>query len=302
MKVYTYNWGEKVPVVSTPNTKTKGVIVHEDVARGYVIILKPAGIPVHACVYNGKENVLCMLKEAMLKRHPNECLEMSCPQRLDTGTSGVLAVATRSAFSSYLGKLLERKTLQQQRFVTPVTKIYQCLICLRETDDIAHLEKFVAGGEVVTHFLLSDRTLPRVFRDSPDEELGSDWQICRLRIVAIEQVAEKLRGAALRSDASCSSVCRIEVELLTGRPHQIRGQMAALGFPLIGDVLYGGAEISADDDNAGSTRDRIALHCCELSFPEPNIIDGQKKKPKEQLVPSSKVVTYRCNDAWWDNE
>ena len=39
----------------------------------------------------------------------------------------------------------------------------------------------------------------------------------------------------------CIGIVEIEVELLTGRTHQIRGQLSAEGFPLVGDGFYGGA-------------------------------------------------------------
>ena len=290
LNVYNYHWGSRVvnPMTAS-NHEQKGVIIHEDISNGFLIIRKPAGIPCHGYVYNSRENVVSMLIESLKKRYPNECLAISCPQRLDTETSGVLAVATRSSFASYLSKLLESKTLNGEALVT---KRYQCLVCLRQTNDIHRIEKYASNGEVITHYLLSDRTLPRVFRDVPDERnVGSNWLECRLRIVA---VSKKSFGSAFRADTSSGRILKVGIELLTGRPHQIRGQMSAIGFPLLGDEMYGGVSFAF-----GSPENRIALHCCELSFPEPIIIEGGKKK-SNQLGPSSKVVTYRCNDAWWD--
>jgi 23S rRNA-/tRNA-specific pseudouridylate synthase len=44
----------------------------------------------------------------------------------------------------------------------------------------------------------------------------------------------------------CIAVAELQVELLTGRTHQIRGQFAALGFPLVGDAQV---MFIYDDDN-----------------------------------------------------
>lgn len=43
----------------------------------------------------------------------------------------------------------------------------------------------------------------------------------------------------LGKPTECIGVAELEVELLTGRTHQIRGQFAALGFPLVGDAQVG---------------------------------------------------------------
>ena len=66
------------------------------------------------------------------------------------------------------------------------------------------------------------------------------------------QVLEERDGLAL-----------VDVELETGRFHQIRAQFSAHGFPLFGDGKYGSRR-----------KGNVALHCCTLSFPDP--ISGEE--------------------------
>ncbi|KAA0565083.1 RluA family pseudouridine synthase [Bacillus sp. CH30_1T] len=51
----------------------------------------------------------------------------------------------------------------------------------------------------------------------------------------------------------------VEVQLDTGRTHQIRVHMSHIGHPLVGDILYGGRPIF----------NRQALHAARISFPHP---------------------------------
>jgi 23S rRNA pseudouridine1911/1915/1917 synthase len=67
--------------------------------------------------------------------------------------------------------------------------------------------------------------------------------------------------------AKCSLV---EVELKTGRTHQIRVHFSHRGFPLIGDDMYGGKALPLPD---GPPFDRQALHAAYLAFRHP--ISGQ---------------------------
>lgn len=52
----------------------------------------------------------------------------------------------------------------------------------------------------------------------------------------------------------------LNIELMTGKYHQIRAQLASMGFPIAGDVLYGGKLW---------TREGIGLHASELHFNHP---------------------------------
>lgn len=55
---------------------------------------------------------------------------------------------------------------------------------------------------------------------------------------------------------------RVELEPVTGRSHQLRVHMMALGHPIIGDALYAPAEIAAQGG-------RLLLHATRIAVPHP---------------------------------
>lgn len=59
----------------------------------------------------------------------------------------------------------------------------------------------------------------------------------------------------------------VEVELKTGRTHQIRVHLAHLGFPLAGDDKYGDFSLNKDLQKAGLKR--MFLHAARLALPHP---------------------------------
>lgn len=59
----------------------------------------------------------------------------------------------------------------------------------------------------------------------------------------------------------------VEVELKTGRTHQIRVHLAHLGFPLAGDDKYGDYSLNKDLQKAGLKR--MFLHAAKLALPHP---------------------------------
>ena len=63
----------------------------------------------------------------------------------------------------------------------------------------------------------------------------------------------------------------VELELETGRTHQIRVHMSAIGHPIFGDELYGGNMDFIE---------RQALHCIELGFYSPRLEKEIRVKTK----------------------
>ena len=59
----------------------------------------------------------------------------------------------------------------------------------------------------------------------------------------------------------------VEVELKTGRTHQIRVHLAHLGFPIAGDDKYGDFSLNRTLQKTGLKR--MFLHAARLDFPHP---------------------------------
>lgn len=57
----------------------------------------------------------------------------------------------------------------------------------------------------------------------------------------------------------------LEVNLLTGRTHQIRVHLASIGFPIVGDETYGNAKVNRTVQESHSLT-RQWLHAFRLEF------------------------------------
>ena len=81
-----------------------------------------------------------------------------------------------------------------------------------------------------------------------------------------------------RVEASAGGYSRLRLRIHTGRQHQIRVHMAAIGTPIVGDKLYGpdreiflrsAAGTLTDWDREQLVIDRHALHSARLVFRSP---------------------------------
>jgi hypothetical protein len=143
-----------------------------------------------------------------------------------------------------------------------------------------------------------------------------------------------LWGGSSYKPASANWIAQIEVELLTGRTHQIRGQLGQLRCPIVGDLLYGGSKVRTHHRRRRQGKENVrpfnamALQCCYLQFERPTwlfqcetmnkvkgdyantqksfeVHDGSKggNPPLQEgqwtLVPSQTSAQFSIDTAWW---
>jgi len=300
--------GEKphVPVTALPDEKD-GAIVYENDDLGFAVLNKPGSVPIHPNVGNHNEDVISKFTMALRdsKKHMHVTLPNHYPE-IDTETYGLVAVATKAQFSNYMSKLLQQAETAEK---PKLTKIYKCLVCVRDPERMGLLEAFQKTAKLITHY--SDPVHHHFVRSLPNNNNTTHWQKCQLRVLKVGD--DKFRAACVSTkyqdsvDSSLAHrlwgphakegveyVMELEVETVGKfHAHQVRGQLAALGFPIVGDAVKGGGSISVFSER--HEWKRMALQCCELSFPTP-VACAQKKKPLQE---GDGRCVFRLDVAWW---
>ena len=95
-----------------------------------------------------------------------------------------------------------------------------------------------------------------------DLPIAVDWPRRPLRIIQVDGKASQTRWRCIAQDPLRQS-SRVELEPLTGRSHQLRLHMQAIGHPILGDALYAPAHIQ-------TMGPRLLLHACALSLVHPH--------------------------------
>ena len=188
------------------------------------VINKPAGLVVHPAPGNWSGTLL----NGLLARDARAGLlpRAGIVHRLDKDTSGLMVVA-------------------------------------RQRQVMDHLVTMIAGRTVSRHYVaLAHGVWTGSKTRHIDLPVGRDPRN-RLRMAVVD--LEKNAGKAAATDVTLlqngTRHCLVQCTLHTGRTHQIRVHMSAIGHPLVSDEVYGG---KPEGDLA-----RQALHACRLAFVHP---------------------------------
>jgi tRNA pseudouridine32 synthase/23S rRNA pseudouridine746 synthase len=94
-----------------------------------------------------------------------------------------------------------------------------------------------------------------------DLPLGADWPNRPRQKVDFAVGKSSLTHYRLLAHDTATNTSRVELAPVTGRTHQLRVHMAAIGHPIVGDPLY--------EREAVTTTQRLLLHACMMSFVHP---------------------------------
>jgi len=94
-----------------------------------------------------------------------------------------------------------------------------------------------------------------------DLPLGLDWPNRPRQKIDLANGKSSFTRYRLLAYDEVTDTSRVELEPLTGRTHQLRVHMAAIGHPIMGDSLYG--------TGTGAMVQRLLLHASGLSFSHP---------------------------------
>lgn len=206
---------------NSTGTKPPIPIIFED--NHLLVIDKPAGV-LSQEDKTGKPDVLTLCKKYLKKKYnkPGDVF-LGLVHRLDQPVSGVMVLAKTSKAASRLSEQIRNRNID---------KTYWAIV-----NGMTPIE-----GEF-RHFIAKDHKTNMVKAFASKKGKAKE---------------ARLKFTTLKQNAHFSLV---EVELITGRPHQIRVQFAKAGFPLWGDYKYG-----SPDQGKGKT---LALRAVQLTFIHP---------------------------------
>lgn len=229
-------------------------ILYED--DDVIVVNKRAGMTVHAGAGNSRGTLVnALLGLGRRLSEGGDALRPGIVHRLDKETSGVILVAKNDVAHARVSESFRQRT---------VKKTYVALVegVLKEKQ--GRME-FAIGRD------LHRRTRMTAFR----EKLGS----------AMRESLQRSNARDARTDwlalAAVDGTTLVEVQLHTGRTHQIRVHFAAIQHPVVGDTLYGAAEEirvgSSAERGVIPEREQVVmpalgrnfLHAAQLGFTQP---------------------------------
>ncbi len=230
----------------------------------YLIVNKPGNLPCHPAGRFFNHTLWAWLKQ--LRKLPS----IHFVNRLDRETSGLVLVAKTPRFAATAAKLLHSLGVEAY-------KTYDVLVHGR-----VPWPEFIASGwlgkDTASEVLKKRRFFP-VANDGVSDSIelpeDEEAQPCQTDFVHRGFCSPCPTGGGFVLDEA-GEFTWLEARLHTGRTHQIRATLCSLGFPVVGDKLYGvddqiflrlASGALTDDDFRRLILPNQALHARHLKLP-----------------------------------
>lgn len=260
----------------------KGIqVIYED--EHFLFLNKPAGILTQKAKPEDSSLNEWMIGY-LLQNNPNLAAELrtfhpSVCNRLDRNTSGIVLCGKSLAGLQFLSRYIKERR---------VRKFYHT-ICAGELKE----------ADRVQGYLFKDEKTNRVFiceqhKKDSDEKKDSAQAPClqkadfgrkksTIQKSALNQKRDYIETAYMPLGIKNGYTC-LEVELITGKTHQIRAHLASIGHPLIGDFKYGKDKINCRLRQEYGLSHQL-LHACRVVFPEITSGVGISLSEQEFIAP-----------------
>lgn len=211
-----------------------------------LIVNKPAGMSVHAGAGNSEGTLVNALlgRGQSLSRGGSEAeahLRPGIVHRLDKETSGVIVIAKNDFSHARLAESFRTRAVKKTYIALAEGKL----------DKTAGKINFPIGRDPIHRTRMKAFTAP----SNPRHRVPPG----RIREALTEW----------RKLVQFGSAALLEVQLRTGRTHQIRVHLSALKHPLVGDTLYGAVRQSQAGKAVLPPLGRQFLHAAKIGFPHP---------------------------------
>ena len=205
-------------------------VVYED--KDIIIINKPVGM-LSQPADDGQPSLVeyvtgYLLKKGELTEEQLKTFRPSVCNRLDRNTSGLVCAGKSLAGLQFLSGIFHDRSLH---------KYYLCLVKGR-LEKGEHIKGYLHKNQKTNKVTVSEKQ----FEDSLPIETG------------------------YRPLGSNGQVTLLEIELITGRTHQIRAHLGSIGHPLLGDAKYGDRDFNRAYTKFG-VKNQL-LHAYRLDIPQ----------------------------------
>ncbi|KAG7541970.1 Pseudouridine synthase catalytic domain superfamily [Arabidopsis thaliana x Arabidopsis arenosa] len=186
----------------------------------YVILDKPAGTTVGGTTDNIEESCATFASRALDLPEP-----LKTTHQIDNCTEGCVVFARTKEYCSVFHTKIRNKE---------VKKLYRALAAAPLPTGI------------ISHYMRPKNMAPRLV----SEDSIKGWHLCQLEVLECMKIPWPDAATEKKHDiedcgwTSKEFAYECTINLLTGKTHQIRAQLAACGAPLVGDSMYMPAAIA----------------------------------------------------------